>query len=135
MRTGGCLCGAVRYRIEAEPMFEFACHCRACQKATGGSPTYGFIVPKTAFVVTEGEPVGYVSRGDSGGEVERQFCGKCGSPLFSKLEGQPDFMVIKVGSLDDPSAFHVAIDMWMSSAQPWHQPHDGAASVPGSPGG
>ena len=135
MRTGGCLCGAVRYRIDAEPMFQFACHCRACQKATGGSPTYGFIVPKAAFTITEGEPVGYVSKGDSGADVERQFCGTCGSPLFSKLEGQPDFAVVKAGSLDDPSAFKVGMDLWMSTAQPWHRPHDGAVSVPGNPGG
>lgn len=135
MQTGGCLCGAVRYRIDAEPMFEFACHCRACQHATGGSPTYGFIVPKGALTVTTGEPRGYASKGESGGEVERQFCERCGSPLFSKLESQPDFMVVKAGSLDDPSAFKVGLDMWLSSAQPWHRSHEGAVGVPENPGG
>ncbi len=135
MRTGGCLCGAVRYSIEAEPLFQFACHCRACQHATGGSPTLGMIVPKAALTITRGEAKGYASRGESGAGVERQFCGACGSPLFSKLESQPDLMVVKVGSLDDPSAFKVGVDMWMSEAQPWHRPHEGAPSLPGNPPG
>jgi hypothetical protein len=133
MQTGGCLCGAVRYRIDADPIFQFACHCRDCQRATGGSPTYGVIIPKAGLTITEGEPRGYASHGDSGAQVERQFCGACGSPLFSKLEAQPDLMVVKVGSLDNPSFFKVGLDMWMSAAQPWHRPHEGAIGLPGNP--
>ena len=135
MPTGGCLCGAIRYTLDAAPVFQFACHCRACQHATGGSPTLGMIVPANGLTVTQGEPKNYASRGDSGGEVERQFCADCGAPLFSKLGARPELMVVKVGSLDDPSEFKVGIDMWMSAAQPWHQANDGAASVPGNPGG
>jgi len=44
-------------------------------------------------------------------------------------------MVVKVGSLDDPSAFKIGVDMWMSAAQSWHRPHDGAVSLPGNPPG
>ena len=135
MPTGGCLCGAVRYRVDAEPMFQFACHCRACQHATGGSPTLGMIVPAATLTITQGAPKGYASRSESGSEVERQFCADCGAPLFSKLQSQPQLMVVKVGSLDDPSAFKIGVDMWMSAAQSWHRPHDGAVSLPGNPPG
>ena len=134
MQTGRCLCGEILYQLDAEPLFQFACHCRDCQRATGGSPTYGMIVPKAALSITKGVVQGFASHGDSGAQVERQFCGTCGSPLFSKLEAQPELIVVKVGSLDDPSAFRVGLSMWMSAAQPWHEVHQGAASVPGNPG-
>jgi len=132
--TGGCFCGAIRYEIASPPIFQFACHCRACQHSTGGSPTLGIIVPAAAFTITKGEPRTYWSVGESGGRVGRCFCETCGSPLFSKLEGSPDMLPVKVGSLDDPAAFQVQADMWMSEAQPWHHPHNGAARFEANPG-
>ena len=60
-RTGGCACDAVRYEISAEPVFQVACHCRACQYASGGAPTLAMIVPKEALKVTKGEPRFYWS--------------------------------------------------------------------------
>ena len=66
--------------------------------------------------------------------MERQFCPTCGSPLFSRLQSQPDIVVVKVGSLDDPSAFKVGLDLWMASAQPWHRPHEGVPGIPQGPG-
>jgi hypothetical protein len=132
-KSGGCLCGAVRYEVTAEPVFQFACHCRACQRASGGSPTLGVVVPKAALTITQGEPRVYWSAGESGAKVGRAFCGACGGALFSDLEARPDIAVVKVGSLDDPSAFAVQADMWMAAAQPWHRPHDGAARFEDSP--
>ena len=131
--TGGCLCGAIRYEVSADPVGQFACHCRACQQATGGSPTFGMLVPTDSVAITKGEPRVFWSTGDNGGQVGRCFCEACGSPLFSKLGGAPQLMVVKVGGLDDPSAFKVQIDMWMDAAQPWHRPHEGAMGFPGNP--
>ncbi|MEO8925789.1 MAG: GFA family protein [Caulobacteraceae bacterium] len=130
-RTGGCLCGAVRYEISADPMGRVACHCRACQYASGGSPTLAMVLPKAALKVTQGEPRVYWSKGDSGGEVGRYFCEVCATPLFS-YPSAAEIAVVRVGSLDDPSDFAVQADMWMSAAQPWHRPHDGAAQMAGS---
>ena len=132
-KTGGCLCGAVRYELTAEPIAQVACHCRACQRASGGSPTLGMVVPKAALKITQGEPRFYWSAGDTGAKVGRAFCGACGAPLFSDLEANPDIAVVKVGGLDDPSAFAVQVDMWMAAAQPWHRSHDGAARFEGNP--
>ncbi len=132
-KTGGCLCGAVRYELSAEPIAQVACHCRACQRASGGSPTLALVVPKAALTVTQGEPRVYWSAGDSGAKVGRAFCAACGAPLFSEPAVNADIAVIKVGSLDDPSAFAVQVDMWMAAAQPWHRPHEGAARFEGNP--
>lgn len=132
--TGGCACGAIRYEIASPPVFQFACHCRACQHSTGGSPTLWIIVPAAAFNVTKGEPRTYGSAGESGGQVHRAFCGACGSPLFSRLESSPEIVAVKVGGLDDPAAFQVQADLWMSTAQPWHKAHEGAARFETNPG-
>jgi hypothetical protein len=132
-RDGGCACGAVRYEISAEPVFQVACHCRACQYASGGAPTLAMIVPKDALKITKGEPRFYWSTGDSGAKVGRGFCESCGSPLYSLPEANTAIAVIKVGSLDDPSAFQVQADIWTSAAQPWHRLHEGAARFDKTP--
>jgi len=53
--SGGCACGAVRYQVDAEPLLMVNCHCRACQRASGGAYGTGLIV-LTAAVKIEGEP-------------------------------------------------------------------------------
>ena len=132
--TGGCLCGAIRFELAAAPAFQFACHCEACQHASGGSPTLGMVVPAAGVTITKGEPRVFWSTGESGGKVGRCFCETCGSPLFSKLEATPEMMVIKIGALDAPSDFQVQGDMWMSTAKPWHQSHEGAVRFETNPG-
>jgi hypothetical protein len=131
--TGGCFCGAIRYEIAGEPAFQFACHCRDCQYASGGPPTLGIVVPNAALKVVKGEPRTHWVTGDSGGKVGRSFCADCGTPLLSHPTAVGDFAVIKVGSLDDPSIFNVQADIWMKSAQPWHRPHPGAAQFSEGP--
>jgi hypothetical protein len=135
IRTGGCLCGAIRYELVADPTYQVACHCRACQYVNGGSPTLAMIVPRSALKITKGEPRTYWSTAESGRQVGRSFCAECGTPVFSEPSGNPDIAVIKVGSLDDPSDFKVQADIWMKEAQPWQAPHEGAVQMPGNPGG
>jgi len=132
-RTGGCFCGAIRYELTAEPVFQVACHCRACQYASGGAPTLAMIVPRAALKLTKGTPKTFWAEGDSGNKVGRSFCEACGSPVFSEPSSS-DIAVIKVGSLDDPSDFKVQADIWMKAAQPWHVAHEGAFQVEGNPG-
>jgi hypothetical protein len=116
--SGGCICKAVRYEVTAEPIAVMDCHCRDCQYASGGACTTAVVVPKAAFRLTKGTPRRYASRGDSGAEVFRQFCGDCGSPLFSE---PPDerIWVVKAASLDDPSWLKVNGALYARSAQPW----------------
>ena len=132
-RTGGCFCGAIRYELTADPVFQVACHCRACQYASGGAPTLAMIVPRAALKITKGQPRTFWAEGDSGGKVGRSFCEVCGSPVFSEPTSG-DIAVIKVGSLHDPSHFKVQADIWMGAAQPWHVAHEGAFQVAGNPG-
>ena len=60
------------------------------------------------------------------------FCASCGVHVFSGPDSHPERVAVKVGSLDDPSDFHVQADIWMKSAPPWHTPHQGARQVAGN---
>ncbi len=115
--TGGCLCGAVRYECSAAPLAMGNCHCRDCQRATGSAYAAALLVPRHAVTVT-GEVTYYEVTGESGGTVGRGFCPICGSRLFSRPPN-PELMGITAGSLDDPSRFAPAMDIYTASAQPW----------------
>src|SRR5260370_38943596 len=80
--TGGCACGAIRYEVSAEPIVMFNCHCRDCQKTTGGGYTPVFYVPAKAFKVTKGTPKYYKTPSEIVGDNIRGFFPECGSRLF-----------------------------------------------------
>ena len=117
---GGCACKAVRYEVTAEPIVSGACYCRACQYASGGAPAYAIMVLRSGVTVT-GTPEVWWSVSDSGTKVAREFCGTCGTPLWSHNSGNPEVLALRAGSLDDPSVFQSAGSIWVSAAQPWHR--------------
>ena len=118
--SGGCLCGTVRYEIEADPIVALRCHCRDCQYVAGGEPTVVLLVPSSGLRCIHGKPREYRTKADSGTGVFRSFCENCGTPLFAGNEAAPQMIAIKLGSLDDPSRHAPNIHIWTSSAQPWH---------------
>ena len=99
-KTGGCQCGHVRYRVRLANEEAYLCHCRMCQRATGGFAASFFNVPQTQLI-WESEPDWY----QSSAIARRPFCHACGTPLgFQYLEG-PN-CDLTVGSLDDPQGMH-----------------------------
>ena len=122
IRTGGCLCGAVHYRIEGDPIIGGACYCRDCQYTSGGSPAHGLMFPVKALSLTKGTPSTFGLKVASGNTVYRQFCPTCGVHMISWNDAAPEMRAIKVGTLDDPSDYRSKGSLWVSSAQPWHQP-------------
>ncbi len=118
--TGQCLCGAVRYEIDNEPAITGVCHCKNCQRQAGSAFSTLAGVPKTEFSLVSGEPKLYRD-GDteSGNEVERYFCGDCGSPIYSVIPGAPDDLYLKTGTLDDTGTFKPQFHAWCDSKQNW----------------
>lgn len=116
--NGGCLCGAVRYECNAEPIFMGNCHCRDCQKASGSAYEAAIGVPAPALKIT-GNVKYFDSKADSGNMVSRGFCPECGSRLFGKSSGMAQLAIIMAASLDDPKQFQPGMDVYTSSAQPW----------------
>jgi hypothetical protein len=112
--TGGCQCGAVRYRLVAEPAGVNICHCRMCQKASGG-PFMAFGgVRLSEFVVTSGA----IATFSSSDIAERGFCAKCGTPLTYRGLGS-DRVSVTLGSLDDPGAVGPGTQLGVESRVSW----------------
>lgn len=98
--TGGCQCGRIRYAARIDSDEAYLCHCRMCQKATGGFAA-AFVEVPTSAVVWEHEPDWY----QSSPIARRPFCSVCGTPLgfdFIESNGRMD---LTFGSFDDPSGF------------------------------
>ena len=119
--SGGCACGAIRYQSAAEPMFMFHCHCRDCQRASGGPFSSYVIVPAEAFKILEGSLRFHDSPSERGGKTHRGFCPDCGSPIVVKTDSQSEIVAIRTASLDDPSWFNQQMDVWTSDAHAWDQ--------------
>ena len=133
--TGRCLCGAVTYTAEAEPVVQAVCHCTDCQRQTGNPYSVLVGVPREAFDVQGDTLRTFTTIGeDHGGETKRSFCSACGSPVFSVAAVAPDLMFIKAGTLDDASWVTPAVEAWTSSAQPWTPSFEGTARLERGPG-
>ncbi|KAB8074900.1 Mss4-like protein [Aspergillus leporis] len=102
--NGSCMCGAIAYASESEPLVTALCHCVDCQKWTGGAFTSNVVIPRDSFKVTKGEPTFCDITGASGKNNRHFFCSKCGSSLFTELDIMADKTVIKAGTLDGGEA-------------------------------
>lgn len=131
-RTGGCLCGAVRYEVAGDPLAVICCHCTDCQKASGGPYATVVLVPRAA-VTTTGTTKPFTVAGESGNTVTRRFCPECGTPLFSEISMDPDLFVVKQGTFDDRGGLAPSMNIWTTSAQPWVHLEAGLAQFPRNP--
>lgn len=117
--TGGCVCGAVRFEISADPLMMLKCHCRDCQQISGGPYTPAVIFPYPAFKTTKGEIQRYGTPSLAGRHNLRGFCAKCGSRLTGAENPGKGIIGVVASSLDDPSLFKPQMDLFVSDAQPW----------------
>ncbi|MEQ1953757.1 GFA family protein [Mesorhizobium sp. CN2-181] len=118
MISGGCLCGAVRYRTDAEPIITRLCWCRVCQYFATGNAAVSTCFPSEGLSVT-GELSDFVSVADSGNRMHRRFCPVCGTHMFSEAESRPHLVFVRAGTLDDPGLAQPAATIWTASAPQW----------------
>lgn len=121
--TGGCYCGAIRYRCTATPeqIEMFKCHCRDCQHVSGGGHTPIVYVPASTFIFTQGTPRTFATDSELTGPRthRRSFCPECGSRLTGGEGPGSTGIGMTLGSLDDPSGFAASAELWVADAQPW----------------
>jgi adenylate cyclase len=129
LTTGRCLCGEVRFEISAPAININFCHCRMCQRFTGGLMVAVAHFPREAVKFTRGEPKYY--SGDpkyykSSPIAERGFCGNCGSGLIYRglTARWSDWIVVHVSSLDNPEDFPPTWHLGVESQMPWADMHD-----------
>jgi hypothetical protein len=115
---GGCLCGAIRYRLSPPILFVSQCACKDCQKATGTGHTTIVGIHRDQLAMT-GTPKTYTSYGDTGGDVTRHFCGTCAGRLYTSGTLPGPVIMIQAGSLDDPSAVSPQSVIYRKDAAAW----------------
>jgi len=115
--TGGCQCGAVRYALYVPPQKSHVCHCRMCQRATGGLFAALAGAPRAEFAWTGGAPAFFASSN----VAQRGFCADCGTPLTFAYEDPLARIYVTIGSLDDPAAVPIVHQYGIESRLPWVQ--------------
>ena len=133
MLTGSCLCGAIRYSINAEVKELRACHCRSCQKVSGAQGTVNAILKSADFKITHGKPRRYTAEADSGRTLHRYFCADCGSAIYSQREATPEMVVVRAGTFDNPGEMKITANIWTRSARPWAYIDPASQQFPGQP--
>jgi hypothetical protein len=119
-KEGGCLCGAVRYRVTGDPLARTLCHCRSCRRATGGVSVAWAVFPAEDVVVTEGEVTEY----SSSPGIYWGFCGACGGLVGYRRDSRPDHRDITTATLDDPDAFPPTVEIWTGEKIGWEMLND-----------
>lgn len=113
--TGGCLCGAVGYRISAAPIDAGYCYCRICQKSSGALTLAWLTVAIHGFAYTHGNPI----RFHSSPHRQREFCGLCGAQLAFRRSRLAKMVDVTLASLHTPDRMWPEYHIWTQSQRPW----------------
>ena len=117
--TGGCACGAVRYEIDAEPVFQNHCQCRDCQRRSGTGHGSYLTFADRGKVNVAGEAKTWHIAGDSGNEKVHAFCANCGTPVYLTFAAMPALFTIHAASLDAPERFRPGVVTYNVRALDW----------------
>ena len=129
---GGCMCGAVRYRISAPPIATGLCHCDRCRPQSGSAFSTIIIIKRSTFEL-EGETTVFEDVGASGQRVGRRSCSRCGSPLTTEPDVAPDMMFVKAGGIDNNEWFKPAVELFVTRRRPWVTPVPGVPQFEANP--
>lgn len=117
--TGGCACGAVRYRIAGEPVFMNDCHCRDCQQRSGTGHGSYLTFPDRSRVRIDGQAATWDIVADSGNIKTHAFCARCGSPVYLTFAAMPDLFTVHAASLDEPERFQPQVVTYAVRRPSW----------------
>ena len=128
--TGGCSCGAVRYRLTDTPLIVHCCHCRNCQRQTGSAFVINAILESSCVELSGVAPaIVDVPRDD--GTVQRIYrCPSCQVAVMSEY-GRPFAKFVRAGTLDDPAAIEPDVHIYVRSKLPWVRLPEGAPAFDG----
>jgi len=120
VHEGGCVCGAVRYRVKAAPVRTGVCHCTFCQRQTGSAFRIVVYFRQDDVEITRGTLKAYEHRSDESNRwLRTEFCTNCGTTVSWTLELLPGARGIAGGTFDDPAWLKIERHSWTRSAHPW----------------
>ena len=121
--TGSCLCGAIKFQIDAKDPLPFGhCHCGACRKSHGADFTSATILPDHKLILLHGEDS--LATYQSSESMERQFCRNCGARMFVRFlrrgpEGSQVFYTVSINALDNIEHWRETAHIYVDHKAPW----------------
>ena len=127
--TGGCLCGGVRFEVVESLVSASYCHCTRCQRRTGtAAAVSGRIAPGSLRIVRGEELVRSYEPADG---FAKDFCGFCGSALWSRNPDDPQWISVRLGAFDGDPGIRPSYHQFVDYAANWEQiPDDGLPRFP-----
>jgi hypothetical protein len=108
--SGSCLCGSVEFSFPHDPMMQFKCHCRTCQKVFGNS-LHALAIPEEELTIS-GDLSKHTVTGGSGNDLHYNFCSKCGTYVFNKPDLLDPMIYLPAGLLDGQIKFTPTVELW-----------------------
>jgi hypothetical protein len=119
MITGSCLCGAIRFEIDAPITAISHCHCGMCRKMHGAAfATFGSVEREHLHWLSGTE---HRQTYGSSARLEREFCSRCGSSLLCRSDDEPGVDYIALGTLDGDPGVRPEYHIWVDSKAPWYE--------------
>ena len=131
--AGGCQCREVRYQITGPPLGVYNCHCKDCQRSSGGTHTMSMPIHRELVVLLQGELVPFDKVADSGRVVRMMGCVRCGTKVWNEPLSFTTMLVVKPGTLDDMSWATPVGNIWTATKAPWVGIDDTLINFPGQP--
>lgn len=129
---GGCTCGQLRYEVRAAPLIVHACHCRWCQRQTGGPHVINALCESDLIVLTRGEVEEITVPSPSGEGQVIARCPSCKDAIWSNylVTGLGKrIRFLRAGTLDDPTLMPPDVHIYTSTRLPWYVLPEGALAV------
>lgn len=124
--TGGCSCGAVRFRLTSRPMFVHCCHCTLCQRQTGSAFVLNALIETSRIELVSGQPVAISMPTESGRPHDIYRCPTCQIAVWSDYGRRPGLRFVRVGALDKPHDLAPDVHIYTRSKVPWLRLPEGA---------
>lgn len=116
--SGSCLCKSISYSFIGDVNEYGFCHCESCRKASGSAFSANAGVDAASFTVDD--PHDYLREFESSSGTHRFFCSKCGSPLFSRIDMVPEFIRVRLGTLDTDLERKASKHTFMAENPSWY---------------
>ena len=126
---GACHCGRISFTAQIDPARVVMCHCTDCQVFSSSAFRVGVVAPIEGFKL-QGTPKSYIKTADSGSRRAQNFCGECGTPLFTMAPENATSVTLRVGSLRQRAQLEPHAQIWQRSKVSWL---DHLREIPGSP--
>jgi hypothetical protein len=122
MLSGRCLCGAARYETFQAPVYVFNCYCATCRRESGAGHATIVTVKEEGLKISGDLKVVAPRRARGAPPIPRSFCPACGTTLFARPPGMPNFVNLRAGTLDGVFDLEIQQSAFASHAQSWDKP-------------